>query len=302
MKHFIISIGLWLAISLSLWAQYDNKAQLTTPPHSPNDTSIELNVLSWNIYMLPARTFMNTAQKKRAQLIADTLSKCQYDIIVFSEAFHPKARHILARELKPIYPYQSEVGNQKFGLKTNSGIWVLSRFPLKMLGEIQFESCAGADCWARKGAMLLSIEKNGKTFQILGTHLQSDEDAQRDNIRCQQYQAIYQQLLLPQQQQGIPQIIAGDMNTIATYSQMLQMLNAQDTQQGEINYTWTTPDYGKHQFLFDYILTRPNGTTILEQHSQRTQFRHEWKLRKKNYLDLSDHYGLALQIRFGFDK
>jgi len=71
------------------------------------------------------------------------------------------------------------------------------------------------------------------------------------------------------------------MNTIATYSQMLQLLNAQDTQQGEINYTWATPDYGNYQFLFDYILTRSNGTTILEQHSQETQFTHEWQLRKK---------------------
>jgi endonuclease/exonuclease/phosphatase family metal-dependent hydrolase len=302
MKHFVISIGLWLAISLSLWAQYDNKNQLPTPPHSPSDTSIELNVLSWNIYMLPTRIFKDMGQEERAQLIADTLLKCQYDVIVFSEAFHQKARHILAKKLLPTYPYQSKVGNRKFGLKTNSGVWIVSRFPLKMLGEIQFESCTGFDCWARKGAMLLSIEKNGKTFQILGTHLQSGEGAQRDTIRCQQYRDIYQQLLLPQQQQGIPQIIAGDMNTIATYSQMLQLLNAQDTQQGEINYTWATPDYGNYQFLFDYILTRPNGTTILEQHSQKNQFTHEWQLHKKNYLDLSDHYGLALKIRFGFDK
>ena len=48
---------------------------------------------------------------------------------------------------------------------------MVSKFPLQVLGTVQYEACNGADCFAKKGALLLEGEVNSQKFQILVTHL-----------------------------------------------------------------------------------------------------------------------------------
>lgn len=299
MTKFITLFLLIIFGTLQLEAQPANNRYKIKLDSDTN--TVELKVLAWNIYMLPARTFMHTGQLQRAKFIADTLLQTNYDVIVLTEAFHPKARRYIADQLRPQYPYQTNIANQCGGIKTNSGVWIVSKLPVEILGEIQFNDCAGADCWARKGAMMISVEKNGKQVQIVGTHLQSDEGAKRDTVRYRQYRDIYQKLLKPHQRDKVPQIIAGDMNTIAdTYSQMLHELNATDNEiSGKRQHTWTTDDYSQPDaYLFDYILLRANNCSIISEKRCITEFKHDWTWRKKKRYHLSDHYGLELNILF----
>lgn len=297
-------IGLYtvvlLAIAMPSIAQpANNRYQITLDADS---NTVALKILAWNVYMLPARTFMHTGQISRAAQIADTLSQTDYDLIVMTEAFHPKARRILAKGLCKAFPYQTEVGNRRGGIKTNSGIWVVSRLPLTLLGEIRFDDCAGSDCWARKGAMLVQTEKNGQKVQILGTHLQADEGSRRDTVRSRQYRAIHHKLLLPNQQNGVLQIIAGDMNTTqSTHAQMLRELDAIDGKlTGKQQTTWTTDEYSApNAYLFDYILLRPNARTILGEKRYVTEFKKTWTHRRQTRQQLSDHYGVALEVLLG---
>ena len=148
----------------------------------------KLKILTWNIYMLPWMVPGNH-KRERAYSIVDEIKKSDFDVIVFQEAFLPAARKIITAGLGDSFPYQYGPVNQGgFSIRISGGVWVLSKTKLKLLNTVQFKNCAKNDCMARKGAMLLEGEWNGKPFQILGTHLQADGF---DKIREKQMDQIY---------------------------------------------------------------------------------------------------------------
>lgn len=285
----------------------------------------DLRILSWNIYMLEERLFMFTGQQQRAALIAAMLQQENYDLIVFQEAFSPKARSIIAEGLAQKYPYSVGPANNKMGcLKTNSGVWILSALPLKVLNEIEFDDCAGFDCYAHKGAIMVEGCKNGHAFQVIGTHLQAFDGNKRDHIRTLQYAQMRDQLLNPYLQADVPQFVCGDFNTAKKskrYVPMLEILNAND---GPLNSSLTfiqptdtppptdeTPTYATADYrldstatdyntTLDYILCRQKNTNkrpaVVAR--QRKVFRTPWFFRGKHRKDLSDHYAIEAQIQW----
>ncbi len=264
------------------------------------DDDRNLKVLTWNIYMLP-KIVPGRHKRERAHAIVDALKKSDFDVIVFQEAFLPAARQIISEGLKGIYEFQyGPANNEGRTIKTNSGVWVISKTKMKMLNTVQFKNCTGNDCFARKGAMLLEGVWNDKPFQILGTHLQADGF---DRIREKQMDQIYLELLAENKREGVPQIICGDMNTESEmkehYCAMLECLDAQD---GEItgvdkcSYDGVNnpiaQSFGtKNKINYDYILVRNNGSKI------RTMKRFV-SILKKGKQFLSDHYGVVCELKF----
>jgi endonuclease/exonuclease/phosphatase family metal-dependent hydrolase len=261
-----------------------------------------LKILSWNIYMLP-RIVVQKHKRGRAYAIVEELKKSEFDIIVFQEAFFPASREIIKNGLREIFPFDyGPANNEGLTLRTNSGIWIISKTPLKVLKTTQFKACTGNDCWARKGAMLLEGTWHDKPFQILGTHLQADGF---DKIREKQMDQIYLELLAENKKEGVPQIICGDMNTEREmkehYCKMLDCLDAED---GEISGIETCSYDGvdneiaqsfgaKKKTNYDYILVRNNGSKMKAIH--RLVNIYKYKNKKKH---LSDHYGIACELKF----
>jgi endonuclease/exonuclease/phosphatase family metal-dependent hydrolase len=171
---------------------------------------------------------------------------------------------------------------------------------MNMVNTVQFKNCAGSDCFARKGAMLLEGVWNDKPFQILGTHLQADG---YDRIREKQMDQIYKELLVENKKEGVPQIICGDMNTEkemnAHYCSMLDCLDAQDGDIASIekcSYDGAenplAQSFGaKKKMNYDYILVRSNGTKM------RSTKRFV-SVMKKGKKFLSDHYGVVCELKF----
>lgn len=259
-----------------------------------------LKILSWNIYMLPW-VAVRPGKLERSREIVKQLSTSDFDVVVFQEAFLPAARRIIREGLLQRYPYMYGPANNNLGsLKANSGIWVLSNKPLNVLGTIQFEDCSGIDCYARKGAMLLEGEVNGKKFQILGTHLQSEDQA---IIREKQMDQIYMQLLAPHHQENVPQMICGDLNTEdnmkAHYCAMLECLDAENGEMDGVekcSYDGVNNEiaqsYGaKKKFTLDYILFRANGAKV-------KTIKRSISVMKKGKKHLSDHYGVVCEMKF----
>jgi endonuclease/exonuclease/phosphatase family metal-dependent hydrolase len=260
-----------------------------------------LKILSWNIYMLPA-VAVRPGKRERAYAIVEELKKSDFDVIVFQEAFLPAARRIIQEGLKDKYAFDyGPANNEGLSFKTNSGIWVISNRPLEILGAIQFKDCSGIDCYARKGAMLLQgMNASGKPFQILGTHLQSENAT---DVREKQMDQIYMELLVKYRQQGVPQIVCGDLNTESYvkehYCAMLDCLDAEDgdvesvekcTYDGVNNEI--AQSYGaKTKFTLDYILLRANGAKM------KTVKRFV-SVMKKGKKHLSDHYGVICEVKF----
>ena len=301
MKTFRSIISLFIIILLS----FHHEAIGATPvvpsdKEECNDEERNMKILTWNIYMLPP-IVPKPGKLERARAIVEEVKKTDFDVIVFQEAFLKGARKIIGNGLKDIYPYAYGPANgEKFDIRISSGVWVLSKTKLKVLNTIQFKNCTGIDCMARKGAMLLEGEYNGKPFQILGTHLQADGF---DIVREKQMDQIYMDLLADNKKDGVPQIICGDMNTESEmkehYCAMLECLDAQDgditgiekcSYDGENNPI--AQSFGvKKKTNYDYILVRNNGIKM-------KSMKRFVSVMRKGKKFLSDHYGVVCELKF----
>ncbi len=268
--------------------------------HLQNPADKSLKVLSWNIYMLPPLARI-TGKRQRAEKIAELLKNSDYDVLVLQEAFHPAARRLIREGLGDTFPYQIGPANRKFSVKTNSGIWILSRQPLTKLGAIDYEECEGFDdCFARKGALLVELEFNGRPVQILGTHLQAGGP---HSIRHSQYREM-RQLLDQYARPGVPQLVCGDMNTNRAdrenYEVMIETLGAKDGPfAGERQFTADGVGNdlcgggSRNRKVIDYIFVRNKGVKIKRVKRWIPVIRRKWS---PKHADLSDHNPVAIEI------
>jgi endonuclease/exonuclease/phosphatase family metal-dependent hydrolase len=273
-----------------------------TVKSSKNDRC-ELKILSWNIFGLPSY-ISPKGLAVRSRLIAEYLKLADFDIVIFQEAFTVKSREIILSILCDSFPYHLGPANEKkYGLRLNSGVWIISKVPMNFISEIQFSNSSGFDMFSRKGAIMVEGMHNGTVFQLVGTHLNSG-DSQR--IRDKQYKEMVTRLLEPNKKEDIPQILCGDFNTnkndIASYSKMLGILNVPDYEMAGASlysYDGINNDLtGKHftgQDIIDYIFFRSNGLKTGKIDRSIHPVYHPWSDRHK---DLSDHYAVAATIEF----
>lgn len=277
--------------------QNANQAHYPVPRWS---SSNELKILSWNIYMLPYISLFND-NDKRAKAIAERLSGSDYHIIVFQEAFSRKCRNILSRNLMAAFPYQyGPVNDARFSLRTNSGLWIVSKFPLKQLDQVEFSKSAGYDAVARKGAVLFEGSFKGSRFQLLATHLQAMDSQALRELQCRE---IREHLLNPYFQKNVPQFLCGDFNIdmydTADYQRMLHILDATN---GSLSGNWkVTYDEvenelaykanGKRKIL-DYALVRNDDTIERMERKVQTFFTNMGN----RETHLSDHYAMEISV------
>jgi len=264
--------------------------------------SPELRILSWNIYMLPYLSLFND-NDQRSKAIAERLNGSDYHIIVFQEAFSSKCRNIMSRILLASFPFQYGPANgSKFSLRTNSGLWIVSKFPLTQLDQLQFSVSKGFDIVARKGAVLFEGRFKGSKFQLLATHLQSDGSHE---LRRKQCSEIRECLLNVHHQKDTPQFLCGDFNIdmfdSAQYMEMLRILDASNGQVNgemmvtydEINNNLAFRPNGKRRII-DYALVR--NASIIE----RVERKVETFLSGigEGETNLSDHYAMEFNVNF----
>lgn len=284
MKYFISLITL-----LFLFTSFSQNAS------TPNNDN--LKILSWNIYMLPNSTNLSTKikrskKKERASQISDTLNNSDYDIIVFQEAFHIASRKILEKKLQEQFPYQYGPVNAAF-IKTNSGIFIVSKVKLKELGSIQYKGCTGIDCFSKKGVGIFEGHFKGKTFQIAGTHL----DSGSQSVREKQYTQAYEKILKPFEKEGVPQIFCGDFNTRKSqperYVLMLKSYDAEDIVTNSERKNTTVKDNA----IIDFILLRKNDSKIKVIDKQVKIFKSRGEMIDKLSGNLSDHLAIEITIK-----
>jgi endonuclease/exonuclease/phosphatase family metal-dependent hydrolase len=296
-----------LAFFIYLFSFFTLSAQTldSTPSELTTDTvNSTLKVLSYNIYMLPPLAKF-TGKQRRAKKLGELLKDSDFDIVVFQEAFHGAARRKIWRRVCENFPFQLGPANKRwYSFKTNSGIWMISKIPLKGLAELDFDHCEGIDCWSRKGALLAEGDYHGKSFQILGTHLEAGGD--RD-MKVTQYEEL-DSLLSHFRKDGVPQIAAGDFNTHKFkhpkyYQKLIEILEMEDgsllseqqfSSDSYINDIKIHRGDNKKKSLIDFIFFRGNGIDATLNRFIRIP-RWQWS---KHCKDLSDHFAIEAQIQF----
>lgn len=278
-----------------------NANQVPHPVPRWSSTS-ELKILSWNIYMLPYISLFND-NDKRAKAIAERLNGSDYHIIVFQEAFSSKCRNILSRVLLASFPYQyGPVNDARFSLRTNSGLWIVSKFPLTKLDQLEFSRSKGYDAVARKGAVLFEGAFKGSRFQLLATHLQAMDSQELREMQCSE---IREHLLNPYFHKNTPQFLCGDFNIdmhdTADYHRMLHILDATNGNlSGNLKVTYDEVDNnlaykvnGKRKIL-DYALVRNEALVDRIERKVQTFFSNIGKVESH----LSDHYAMEISVNF----
>lgn len=283
-----------LTLLNTLTAQHNHSVKL------PNLSS-ELKILSWNIFMLPYISNFNN-NGERAAIIGDQLVDSDYQIIVFQEAFSQKCRNILQKKLKEQFPYQyGPVNAPIIPLQTNSGLWIVSKIPLKELKSIRFTKASSFDRIAHKGAVLFQGKYKGNDFQLLTTHLQADNPDKIAMAQCKEIAHLLHEFYKP----DIPQLLCGDfnmeMNDTVNYNKMLQTLDAENgSLSGEIHATYDEQNNslayrpGGKSKIIDYVLTR--NTHLIEKIQRSVK---EFYYSGPHFnTHLSDHYALEATVQF----
>jgi endonuclease/exonuclease/phosphatase family metal-dependent hydrolase len=266
-----------------------------------------LKLLSWNIFMLPKPIYFSQQAYRNHQITAQ-LKATDYDVIFMQEAFITRARNFMAAELRQNFPYQEVLHRQarKPWHMFNSGLFIVSRHPMKVLDWEYYQRCTHADCFASKGVLLVELSlPGGKKIQLANTHMQANDDDTAVSVRKSQLAQI-KNLLARHQKQDVPQLLVGDLNIDAKlpgeYAEALDYMQMSTLPlSGEIDYTAgypvacykVGPDEIKPTKWIDHFWLRP--------HHSVTQLR-ELRVRKfeasfgNQSCPLSDHLALEATL------
>ncbi len=263
----------------------------------------EIKVLSWNVFMLP-RPIKFSLQAERTPLIISEMLKSNADIIFLQEAFQNKFQKEVLKKTKQQYPHQFYLGRESGSFTVyGSGVYLLSRYPFKILNKVYFDDCTGADCFASKGTFLAEFTiPDGPKIQFAPTHMQAG--GKNSAIRLKQLSDI-NSILSINAQNGVPQILIGDLNIDALegdeFKTALDFMHMNSTPlEGEPGYTngFPTICYTKpgddHKELIDHIWLKPLISTAKVYHQKVRPF--SGKLDGKE-CPLSDHYAVEAIIK-----
>lgn len=261
----------------------------------------EIRILSYNIKMLPRLLLpVRFGPIKRARRIPEHLIKDSLDVVVFQELFDIRSRRIIRRKMRKEYPYHVGPANRNIiPFKTNSGIVIYSKYPLKKLDKVRFREREGIDRMAHKGGLLVEATMpNGQRFQVLGTHLQAGGSWR---TKLSQYIDL-SSIILTNQEPGVPQFLAGDYNTAANdtlkYPMLLKVLDAEDgAVDSEIKYSAdsaTNDLKGRGSSkLIDFIFYRGNNITPEMMKRYVRLYTERWCA---EYCSLSDHNAILMRV------
>jgi endonuclease/exonuclease/phosphatase family metal-dependent hydrolase len=262
------------------------------------------SIMTYNTFMLPG--ILPRRQRQREPHLEGFLRRSPHDVVVLQECFHRRSARML-RRLRPEFPYQAGPGRGGF-LRLTSGVVILSRHPITEHRVVNFRHARGIDRTSRKGAVWARIHFRGRFLQVLGTHLQSMDDAASQAVRDKQYKLLRDSLLLPLRKPEEPQFVVGDLNTEklhpdGRYHRMLETLQLADAQgPNETDPTWngTTNALAREQepgreHRLDYVLLWPGEAVdaLKVLFTRVFQPRARWH---KTIEDLSDHNALEAQF------
>lgn len=213
-----------------------------TMPQAQEKSPFELSIMSFNINDLPAplrpqalaamRFIGQDLARRRAEGTAP-------DVVFLQEAFTRRSKKLVheagypyvvkgpsaraldpaSREVSYLDPAERVQGGpqRRFSRLVNSGLYVLSRYPLEMVEKkVYGNDCSGTDCLANKGIVYARIRIPGRPtpIDIATTHMDSNTDDASPKSRFEAHRQQTGTLLnfLDRMRGDRALILAGDLN------------------------------------------------------------------------------------------
>ncbi len=258
----------------------------------------ELRLLTYNVYMIP-KPVRFSKQNIRTAAFIDVLSKSRSDVILLQEAFCGTFRKKISKALMTTHPYSYHLP-MKFDFThwMNSGVMVFSKYPFTVLDSAYYKDCAGADCLASKGVVLLDLTVDGKHLHVATTHMQAS--GTYGTVRQKQLMDI-KNVFDKHATPGVPQILAGDLNVDAMngleFITVLKLtgLTAEGSDLTQSSKAQKTSCFGKKdtpaRTRKDHVLHRGPVTV-------KTQVEYVKWTDDRVECDLSDHHPVSAIVNF----
>jgi endonuclease/exonuclease/phosphatase family metal-dependent hydrolase len=238
--------------------------------NTPRDART-LEILTWNIWMMPRISRSSPSNSERAAVIAEELAKLNYDILCLEKVFDGCSQKILEAALGEIYPYRFGPANDGCSIESNSGVMVFSRIPLENYRELEFVDKTDVEILSKKGAVMVSGRVADHPFDLVATHLQGDDAPEyrpaHQEVRDRQLLQIADMV----KQQGDPNatlFFCGDLSTPRdnpSYQRLVDMLELENGPESRITLeddrtaNDLAPDDTKRRAELDYVFVRPRS-------------------------------------------
>ncbi|MGA0606123.1 endonuclease/exonuclease/phosphatase family protein [Phenylobacterium sp. VNQ135] len=187
------------------------------PPQSAPPAAREISVLTYNVRGLPWPVAHGRARALRAigaELAALRREGRQPDVVLLQEGFRGEVADLVHASG---YRYWAQ-GPRREGFRklTSGGLHVLSDLPIRSTVSAPYTACAGFDCLAAKGVMLVRLELDGGLVDVVNTHMNSRRASRAGpaqaraahNRQTEELQAFLARHAVP----GRPILIGGDFN------------------------------------------------------------------------------------------
>ena len=133
------------------------------------NTIVPVSICSYNIQM----TMFHITQQ-RLMLIVNELQRMTADVICLQECFEETAIHTICDTLKSIYKYSYNDTQDKPFYNTNSGLVILSKYPLQNVHYERYTHHKFVDSLAHKGFVCCEVVTPSHRLVLCNTHLQAD--------------------------------------------------------------------------------------------------------------------------------
>lgn len=302
----------------------------TRPLEAPPQAAAEISVLTYNVRGLPwpiAHGRAEALRKIGEELATLRAEGRQPDVVLIQEGFRDEVARLVAAsgyrywaqgpgrgERPPANTFNPTSGRpalgEGWGKFTNGGLHVLSDVPITEVLSVAYRSCAGLDCLANKGAMLvrLAFPDIPVEVDVVNTHLNSRRAArapaertlQAHNLQTEELYAFINRY----RADDAPLLIGGDFNvrnaperyyhkaSLRPFAVVSEFCSQRATDCGEHEEAGGPPAWLRSQDLQAFSEGGPVDVQPL---------RAEAVFTKAESLRLSDHDGYLVRYRLSWD-
>jgi len=175
----------------------------------------KIRVMTLNVPFFPLGIKMGK-HSKRVKALVKTIQnlKPRPHIIALQEVWRDAIKKEIGSKLRKDYPFQykdKSMGKRLVGL--NSGLMLLSQFPILKKRLLHYKRSHGVEKWAKKGVLGVKIQlPKGKAFYLFSTHLQASSKKKDNNVKISQLKEVRALVKRFVGKDKCPILLVGDFN------------------------------------------------------------------------------------------